>query len=164
MVMAPQETRPYINDYPEAARQVYRTAGEKLTEHIRQQGWTNQAAKRLVVQYLRSLIRGNGTPPKGLRNTAVRLVQETFYQTTLELRVGWWLLPGMRQDWYVTLVQGEQPLFATQGGGTARMVRGDLVWVQPPGWMADAEPGDGVPREWDFMPANEAARRFLAGS
>ena len=51
------------------------------------------------------------------------------------------------------------PLYATQGGGFARFEGDMLVWHSDiPDFLGDAKPGDPVPREWDFLPANDAAK------
>ncbi len=43
------------------------------------------------------------------------------------------------------------PYYATQGGGTAVMERGQLVWETPPDWFTDAKVGDLVPEEWGIV-------------
>jgi len=51
------------------------------------------------------------------------------------------------------------PLYGTQGGGFARFEGDTLVWHSDiPSFLGGAKPGDPVPREWDYQPANEAAR------
>jgi hypothetical protein len=58
------------------------------------------------------------------------------------------------------------PLFATQGGGYARFQGGKLVWHELPDWCPAEgfapKVGDPIPEDWDYQPANEAARRQLA--
>jgi len=55
-------------------------------------------------------------------------------------------------------------LWGTQGGGLARWDgdRETYVWHELPDWYAASgiteKVGDEIPREWDLIPANEAAR------
>jgi hypothetical protein len=43
------------------------------------------------------------------------------------------------------------PYYGTQGGGTAIMVNGLLVWETPPDWLDDAKPGDAVNEDWGII-------------
>ncbi len=52
------------------------------------------------------------------------------------------------------------PVFGTQGGGLAREVRGQLIFVEKPD-CPGLDVGDDVPAEWDYQPANELARELL---
>lgn len=42
------------------------------------------------------------------------------------------------------------PYYTTQGGGTAVMSNGVLVWDEPPKDL-DAESGDEVPEQWGYI-------------
>lgn len=44
-----------------------------------------------------------------------------------------------------------EPYYGTQGGGTAIMQDGQLVWETPPDWFDEARPGDVVPEEWSVV-------------
>lgn len=52
------------------------------------------------------------------------------------------------------------PVFGTQGGGLAREVNGQLIFVTKPD-CPGLDVGDDVPKEWDYQPANELARQQL---
>ena len=49
------------------------------------------------------------------------------------------------------------PVFGTQGGGLARKFGNTLIFVTKPD-CPGLDVGDTVPEEWDFQPANKAAR------
>lgn len=50
------------------------------------------------------------------------------------------------------------PVWATQGGGKVREVKGVYIFVEKPD-VPDLDVGDELPSEWDTIPANEAARQ-----
>lgn len=50
------------------------------------------------------------------------------------------------------------PVYGTQGGGLAKRVGEILVFVEAPPPGMGLNVGDKVPSEWDYQPANEAAR------
>ncbi len=64
----------------------------------------------------------------------------------------------------------EPALWATQGGGLARLAAGDIyVWHEVPDWMQElpdgdadkAAIGDRVHPEWGLAPANDAAQEVM---
>lgn len=50
------------------------------------------------------------------------------------------------------------PVYGTQGGGLAKRVGEILVFVEAPPPVMGLNVGDKVPDEWDYIPANQAAR------
>jgi len=50
------------------------------------------------------------------------------------------------------------PVYGTQGGGLARDVNGIFVFVTKPE-CPGLDVGDEVPEHWDFIPANDLARK-----
>jgi hypothetical protein len=51
-------------------------------------------------------------------------------------------------------------LWATQGGGLARWddAQGCDVWHEAPSQFPEFKVGEPIPRQWDLIPANDAAR------
>ena len=52
----------------------------------------------------------------------------------------------------------EFPVYGTQGGGLVREVNGTFIFVTKPD-CPNLDVGDEMPKQWDFQPANELARR-----
>jgi hypothetical protein len=44
-----------------------------------------------------------------------------------------------------------EPYYGTQGGGTAVIRGGQLVWEEQPDWFTEAQVGDVVPEEWGIV-------------
>lgn len=57
---------------------------------------------------------------------------------------------------------GTEMLYATQGGGYATRINGQLVWYSEiPDSMPGAQVGDPTPDEWDIIPLGPAAQYEL---
>lgn len=58
------------------------------------------------------------------------------------------------------------PIYGTQGGGYATWSSELQCYVwhsEIPDFMSDAKVGDPIPKEWDLIPANQAARDDMFG-
>jgi hypothetical protein len=58
----------------------------------------------------------------------------------------------------MTQTEYKFPVYGTQGGGLAKFVGRTLVWVEVPAAFPHFCVGTPIPDEWDYQPANEAAR------
>lgn len=51
------------------------------------------------------------------------------------------------------------PVYATQGGGLVREVKGSYIFVEPPPDFPGLTVGSEMHKEWGLIPANELARK-----
>jgi hypothetical protein len=82
----------------QVATQLFNRMVNKIADIKKSKGWKNEVHNRLVYDYTRSLINGNGSVPKDLCRNSARQVYTAFMEAVGELAIEPNTFPGQRVD------------------------------------------------------------------